>query len=211
MDYSLVLNFAPEDLEIINGASQKVAIAKPVSNSSADVIWVTFDPFESNTVQWEENYWIYASTVDTSNTGETISKLSEVQPGPAVDGAYYNFSNNATFGDYVTSPSVDPGTYAAINGMSWDKYNALTFGLAQSALINETVEERRPLSANSVLATQEIQMTPFTQVYVWLEGRFESSTIITDITGNKSSLTFGGGVNEIAVTYDGKSGRFTQS
>ena len=211
MDFSLTLNFNPENLELINGASQKVALAKPAGGSSVEVIWLAFDPFESNTVTWEENYWIYASTCSTAVTGEQITKLSEVQPGPAVDGAYYPFSNNATFGDYVSTADVDVGTYAAINNMSWDKYPTLTFGLAQSAMINDKLADRKPLSASTVLATQEIKMTPFTDVYIWLESHHESSTIITNITGNKTDVTFGGGVNDIAVTYDGKSGSFTRS
>lgn len=210
MDFSLTLNVEPNDLDVINGAQQKIALAKPVGNSSVDVIWLAFDPFESNTIQWSEEYWIYASTASVGKNGEKITKLSEVQPGPAMDGSVYSFSNNATFGDPVKSDKVASGTFAAKNDMSYTKYPALTFGLSQSAQINQKIQERKPLSASSVLATQNIQITPFTLVYIWLEGHFESSTIITDVTGTKATAKFGGGVNEIEMTYDGKSGVFHQ-
>ncbi|RED52369.1 hypothetical protein [Aestuariispira insulae] len=210
MDFTLTLNIEPKDLDVINGAQQKIALAKPVGNSAVDVIWLAFDPFESNSVQWEENYWIYASTAAVGKNGEKITKLSEVQPGPAMDGSVYPFSNTATFGDPVKNPEVKPGTFAAVNNMSYTKYPALTFGLSQSAQINQRLEERKPLSASSVLATQNIQITPFTDVYIWLEGHFESSTIITDVTGSRATAKFGGGINEIEMTYDGKSGLFHQ-
>ena len=210
MDFTLTLNIEPSDLDVINGAQQKIALAKPVGNSAVDVIWLAFDPFESNSIQWEENYWIYASTAAVGKNGEKITKLSEVQPGPALDGSVYPFSSTATFGDPVKNPAVHPGTYAAVNNMPYGKYPALTFGLSQSAQINQQIQDRKPLSASSVLATQNIQITPYTDVYIWLEGHFESSTIVTDVTGNQAVAKFGGGINEIEMTYDGKSGLFHQ-
>ncbi|PHS76731.1 MAG: hypothetical protein COB59_10550 [Rhodospirillaceae bacterium] len=209
MDYTLTLDIKPEDLEVINGAQQKIALAKPVGNSKVDVIWVAFDPFESNTIQWSEDYWIYASTASVGTNGEKISKLSEVQPGPATDAMLYDFTNNATFSDPTKSDDVNLGTFAAKNNMSYGKYKALTFGLAQSAQVNQKIQERQPISASSVLATQQIQITPFTHVYIWLEAHFESSTIVTDISGIKSVAKFGGETTEIEMTYDGKSGTFS--
>ena len=208
MEFTLSLNIDSKDLEVINGAKQKIALAKPVNNSSVVVIWVAFDAFESNTIQWQEDYWLYASTASVSVPGTVITKLSEVQPGPAVGGSVYPFSNNATFGAPVKSVDVPKDTFSATNNMSYAKYPCLTYGLSQSAQINQEIQHRRPISASSVLATQSIQITPFTIVYVWLEGHFQSSTIITDVTGTKSEAKFGGDINEIAMTYDGKSGVF---
>ena len=210
MDFSLTLNINPADLKIINGAQQKIAMAKPVSNSSVSVIWVAFDPFESNTIQWSEEYWLYASTASIGKSGEKITKLSEVQPGPSVGGSVYDFNHTATFGEPVLNSGIGSGTFAAKNNMPYDKYPCLTFGLSQTAQVNQHLEERKPLSANSVLATQQIQITPYTYVYIWLEGHFESSTIVTDVTGSSTVAKFGGSVTEIDLTYDGKSGKFFQ-
>lgn len=210
MNFQLTLNINPDDLNVINAAQQKIALAKPAQNQGIDVIWLAFDAFESNTVQWEEDYWLYASNTATSDNGAVISKLSEVQPGPAVDGSIYSFTNNATFDAPVPSTSVASGTFSADNNMSYDKYKYLTFGLSQSAMVNQRLEDRKPLSATSVLATQNIQITPYTYVYIWLESHFETSTIITDVTGNKATAKFGGGVTDITMSYDGKSGVFRQ-
>ncbi|PKR54099.1 hypothetical protein [Thalassospira marina] len=210
MDFTLTLNIDPKDLDVINGAQQKVALAKPVGNSAANVIWVAFDPFESNTIQWSEEYWIYASTASTGVNGEKITKLSEVQPGPAMTGSVYTFGQTATFGEPVKNPAIGSGTFAAQNDMPYDKYPSLTFGLSQTAMVNQKIQDRKPISATSVLATQQIQATPFTHVYIWLEGHFESSTIVTDVTGKQSVAKFGGSVTEIEMSYDGKSGLFHQ-
>ena len=210
MNFSLTLDILPKDLDVINSANQKIALAKPVGNGSVDVIWLAFDAFESNTVAWSEEYWLYASTVSVATPGTVITKLSEVQPGPAVGGSVYPFSNAATFGEPVKNADVGTDTFAATNNMDYAKYPQLTFGLSQSAQINQTLAERKPISASSVLATQSIQVTPFTDVYIWLEGHFESSTIITDVIGKKAVAKFGGGTNDIAMSYDAKSGIFHQ-
>ena len=208
MDFSLTLDIAPADLEVINSANQKIALAKPVGGSKVEVIWLAFDAFESNTVEWSEDYWIYASTVSTATPGALITKLSEVQPGPAVAGSTYTYSNGATFGAPMKNPEVGKDSFSAVNDMDYSKYPSLTFGLSQSAQINQKLQDRKPISASSVLATQSIQITPYTEVYVWLEGHFESSTIVTDVTGKQASAKFGGGINAITMAYDAKSGIF---
>lgn len=210
MKFELTLNFEPDDLRHISDANQKVALAKPTLGGSVEVLWLAFDPFESNTVTWTEDYWIYASTTSVARPGTVLTKLSEVQPGPAVTGSVYTFEDSATFSDPTPDKSVAAGTFAALNNMGYAKQPYLTFGLSQSAQVNEVPEDRRPISATSVLATQSIQMTPFTEVYIWLEGRFTSSTIITTVEGSKSSAKFGGGVDSIALVYDPKSGKFHQ-
>ena len=84
----------------------------------------------------------------------------------------------------------------------------LTFGLTQSALINQKPAERKPISATPVLATQFANMTPFSTVYIWLQSQFASETIITTITGKTSKARFGGGVNDLALKYDPNLGVF---
>ncbi|MBF2715219.1 hypothetical protein GOZ97_15805 [Agrobacterium vitis] len=212
MQYSLSLEFDTDVLSLIKDAGQRVAIAKPVGNGAPNVIWVDIDPFQVTTIEWEENYWIYAST-DSVEHGVSINKLSEVSPGPALDGGYYEFTNNNIFGPFRKNNSalaVNTGTFAAINNMDYDRYSSLTFGLAQDALVNKKLHERKPISAQTVLATQSIRMTPFTYVYVWLQAEFESQTIITEIAGTPSVAKFGGSVTDIALKYDPIHGIFGQ-
>jgi len=206
-DYTLTLNIDPVDLAIIKGAQQRITLAKPVGNGDPNVVWLSIDPFQSTAVEWVEDYWIYASTTAVVE-GASISKLSEVTPGPALDAGYYPFTSAAMFNEIQPSSSIPKGTFAANNDMPYSQYPALTFGLSQSALVNKKKADRKPISAQSVLATQQAQMTPFTNIHVWLQSRFASETIITKIVGKSSVAKFGGGVNEITLKYDPDRGIF---
>ena len=81
--------------------------------------------------------------------------------------------------------------------------------LLSLTIATTALSQLHPISATSVLATQQITMTPFTNVYVWLQSTFRSETIITNVTGNSAKAQFGGGVNEISLTYNSAAGIFT--
>ncbi|MBN8738755.1 MAG: hypothetical protein BGP24_12550 [Lysobacterales bacterium 69-70] len=206
-DYRLQLLIDPTDLSVIRTAGQRITLAKPVnSDSSPNVIWLSIDPFQSTEVQWSEEYGIYASTTAVQQ-GASITKLSETGV-PAQDGASYSFTSAATFNGPFSSGSVARGSYGAQNDMPNSNYPMLTFGLTQSALINQKPAERKPISATPVLATQFANMTPFSTVYIWLQSQFSSETIITKITGKTSKARFGGGVNDLSLKYDANLGVF---
>jgi hypothetical protein len=203
--YRLQLLIDQQVLPIIKGAGQRITLAKPVGGGSPNVIWQSIDPFVSTEVAWEEQYGIYASTVAITN-GAQITKMSETDI-PAQDGAYYSFTPATVFSGPFTG-SVPRGSYQANNDVPFNAYPSLTFGLTQSAMINQSPSDRKPISATSVLATQSALMTPFTNIYVWLQSNFRSETIITQITGNSSVAKFGGGVDTITMKYDPNLGVF---
>lgn len=208
-DYRLQLLIDPADLTVIRTSGQRITLAKPVnSDSSPNVVWLSIDPFQSTEVQWSEEYGIYAST-STVQQGSTITKLSETGV-PAQDGASYSFTSAATFNGPFSTSGVAPGTYGAQNDMPYSNYPQLTFGLTQSALINQKPSERKPISATPVLATQFASMTPFASVYIWLQSQFASETIITKIVGKTSKARFGGSVTDITLKYDPNLGVFVQ-
>lgn len=205
-NYRLQLQIDPVDLAIIRASGQRITLAKPVnSDSSPNVVWLSIDPFQSTEVQWSEEYGIYSSTTAVQQ-GASITKLSETGV-PAQDGATYSFTSAATFNGPFGG-GVAPGTYGAQNDMPYSSYPVLTFGLTQSALINQKPSERKPISATPVLATQFAAMTPFSSVYIWLQSQFSSETIITKITGKTSKARFGGAVTDINMKYDPMLGVF---
>lgn len=203
--YRLQLLIDPKDLEIVRASQQRITLAKPVSSESPNVVWLSVDPFQSTEVQWEEEYGIYSSTTAVQE-GASITKLSETGI-PAQDGSTYTFTPGATFNGPF-SGGVARGSYGAQNDMPYNQYPVLTFGLTQSALINQKPTERKPISATPVLATQFANMTPFTNVFIWLQSQFASETIITKITGRSAKAKFGGGVDDITLKYDASLGMF---
>ncbi len=207
-NYNLKLVIDPKDLEIIRASQQRITLAKPVnSESSPNVVWLSIDPFQAPDVSWTEEYGVYSSTTAIQD-GASITKLSETTPFPAQDGSYYSFTSGATFSGPFTGNGVQRGSYGAQNDMPYSQYPVLTFGLTQSAMVNQKLAERKPISATPVLSTQFSNMTPFTTVFVWLQAQYASETIITRITGKNSRARFGGGINDITLKYDPTLGVF---
>jgi hypothetical protein len=73
--YRLNINLEGVDLDTIYEAKQQVVIVKHTAECKSAVAWVSFRPFERNTIDWETTFAIYASSGETQN-GATISKLS---------------------------------------------------------------------------------------------------------------------------------------
>ncbi|QSJ14060.1 hypothetical protein JYQ62_19055 [Nostoc sp. UHCC 0702] len=209
--YTLDLAIDPKTLEIIKAAQLKITIAKPVGASSPNVTWLVFDPFEGNKVEWEEQYGIYASPTPITQNGAVISRLSETD-FPANDAAYYSFNSSATFSGPFTDFGVPGiGSYKVINNMPNTSFPALTFGLEQKASINGNGINPSPLNAAVVLAALNATFTPLTTVYVWLQAQFTSGTVITEVNGNASIITFGGSVTHKSLTYNPATGTFVPS
>lgn len=204
--YELELNFEPDVLETVQKAGQQIKIAKPVNGESPNVIWLSVDPFQSNVITWEEQYGIYVSDTKIQH-GAHITKISETN-FPASDHAYYRLTNANVFKGPFTDRDVRAGTFAAYNEVDYDKYQSLTFGLTQTALVNAKPHERKPLSATPVLSRQAVEMTPFTHIYIWLQAEFASETIISRIIGMPTMAKFGGDVQRLSLKYRPQLGTF---
>lgn len=204
--YQLDLSFDPSTLEDIQKAGQTIKIAKPINGESPNVVWLSVDPFQSNVISWEEQYGIYASDT-TLKQGARINKISETD-FPASDKAYYQLTDAHVFKGPYPDGDVGAGVYAAYNEVDYSKYQSLTFGLTQSALVNQEPRDRRPLSASPVLSRQAIEMTPFTTIYIWLQAKFVGETVISRIFGTPTVATFGGGVQAMSLKYKPELGTF---
>lgn len=207
MNYSLKLHIDPIDLATLKQAALNIILAKPVQEQSdPNVVWQSFDPFSDNSVDWAEVFGMYASTTSISH-GAQISKVSTIDP--AQDGAYYDFSQYATFVGPETGPGAPQGgTYKVNNNMPVANYRALTFGLMQSATINEQSSGLKPLNAASIPANLTAEFTPLTTVYIWLQARIQSETVITDVYSKHTKVVFGNGIFTNALHFDPNLGIF---
>lgn len=207
-DYTLKLNISTADLNVIKTAQLNIILAKPVSSGSPNVAWQVFDPFEGNIVTWTEEYGLYASNTAISN-GATIAKMSTV--ALANDAAYYPFSSSATFTGPMTGVGSPPAnSYMIRDDMPSSQYPSLVFGLMQSATINGVPAPSRPLNAVTVLSQFTATFTPYTTVYVWLQANLASETVVTQVVGNQTKVTFGGTVNSVSLTFNASTGTFVQ-
>lgn len=208
-DYTLNLEINPSDLATIREANQKIIIAKPVNGGSPNVAWLAFDPFQQNTVEWEENYGMYAS-LTTVQHGATISRLS-TSPYPAAPATSYTFNEYANFAGPTADSSVGPTTFQVVNEMPASQHPSLKFGLMQEAVVNGQTQGTKPLNIASVPAQNTADFTPVVTVFVWLQAHMESSTVITDVSSDHLKVTYTYD-NEITVHYENGMGMFaTQS
>jgi hypothetical protein len=206
MNFTLNLAIKDADLRVLATCGLRVTIAKPVGNGSPNVAWLVFDPFTENTVEWSEEYGLYASTVEIKQ-GARIYKMSE-SLSTVTDGKSYLFGRDQTPVFDPGSESCALGSFQIENRMAYDRYQYLTFGLTQEARINENPIGASPINAAIVPTQMSVTFTPRTTVYVWLQNIYSSGTIVTDIVSKTTAVEFGGDVTTNALEYDAAQGCF---
>jgi hypothetical protein len=193
LSYTLNIAFEKEDVRKINQIGERVILIKQTNPASSQnqVAWVAFDPFENNVVNWNEIYYVYASTNELQS-GARIKKASYEDAG---NGSVYNFKNNV----FSLDPNllVDPDTFGIYNATG----NDLSFGLAQNVTVNNSFFTAAPINATTVLAGQNVNFTPLTQVSVFLQKNTTDGLVLAKVFSNNYLAMFGNGLNEISVIY----------
>ena len=202
--YQLLLTIDPQSLNRILAAGQGIVLARNV-NGAANVVWATFAPFASNTVEWNDDYSIYASTTSIQQ-GAQIMAMSETG-FPAQSGASYTFTSSMVFSG-PNRGGASPGSYGIQNAAPADPFPTLTFGLVQTAVINQNPLSQAPLSATALFTNSQASLTPSPDVLVWLQANIQSGTIFNQIPGNATTARFGNGVSHVSLRYDSNRGVF---
>ncbi len=196
MSYTLNINLTKKQVDLFHLTGQNVVIAKPTRGGASNVAWQVFRPLEGNHVKWEEQYGIYASTAKIEN-GAELTQLSQTGY-PAMGSKTYPFLSSGTFGP--PTGSGEPGTFYSVNGYTEQSY--LTFGLFQTASVNGQKVVGNAISAAPVLQGANVEMTPYTTLYVWLQSQVVSNTVVTRVSTPKTEVVFGGPTTEISLGYD---------
>lgn len=213
MSRKLKLLVDKEDLRTLLAAQLRITLAKTINQNAPLLTWVTFYSRELATAEWSEDYWIYASTTKIER-GAMITKLTEVNPGPAQTGGYYQLTPAATFSEYHQSTSTPATDYMAYNSMPYSQYQMLTFGLSQSITVNDFLADRLPFWAENVPATYQVNFTPNSGIYIWLQNNFDSGMVfstqqqMSSSAGLRTLVRFLPGVDVITLKYDPNMGVF---
>jgi hypothetical protein len=211
MDLKLNLSVSEQDLRTFKAAGMRVTIAKPVGSSAPNVTWLVFDPFMQNTIEWTEEYGLYASTV-SMQAGTVITKMSDTLPKDTESGKFYLFGNNQipVFELNEANPPspIGQGSFGVKNYMLGSDYPYLTFGLIQAAVINNKATVPTFVNAAVLPPQTNAIFTPITTVYVWLQNAYRTGTVITDVQSNVAIVVFGGSVTENSLKYDSTKGSF---
>lgn len=146
--------------------AMRTAAALPYS-----VVWLAFQPFESNIITWSDACELFASTTpaQAGNVIATNATTSGAQPGDT-----WTLQN----GQFSRTSSGGSG-YLAANEQS----NGLTFGLLVSATVNGAAPVVAPLNVQPVLYNQLGQFTPGETIAVFLSSAGANGTIVPNIAG----------------------------
>ena len=184
-NYRLNIDFSKgEDLDVIYKAGEKVILVKHTEgNADSQIAWVTFSPMKHNTVSWETDYAVYASTSEIQN-GAQINMMSDTKATPKV---MYNFEDGY-FKNPVSSSMIGDNTYAINN--NYKEQQLLTFGLAQGVSVNHKAFPNKPINAILVPFGQSAQMRPIEKIDVYLMRNIETSTVVSKIFTPVFTVTY---------------------
>ena len=200
--YKLNVDFSDSALQNIYGAGMKLAIVKSVEgNSGVPVIWVSTLPFENNTIEWEEEYQLYASRQEAMH-GATISKLSETL---GITSLAFDFKDG-TFQDAHSDDVVGENEYGIHNAMQ--AYPSLTFGLAEAVRVNGDLQKGKPINAVSVLYNCKASMSPIEKVQVFLANDINDGVVHTREFSNAIEVIYEDNDVEKSIRYDETKGIF---
>lgn len=199
-NYKLNIHFTEKALKDIYAEHQRLALTKEVlGNKGKSVVWVSTLPFVRNTIEWEENYIIYSSVEEVHN-GANIEKLSDVT---AIDNVVYDFSS-AVFRNPKPSDCVNANEYAVHNAM--DRYDSLTFGLAQEVKVNGRAQKGNPINALPLPYNHTAVMSPTGKVKIFLASSVNDGIVMSKQFSNAIEVEFCGDETEKTITYDYEKG-----
>jgi hypothetical protein len=190
--YVLNIDIASSDLATIVGSGQQLSIIKSAAGGTP-VSWVTFTPFENNTITWTEDYYLYASQTEVQASA-TIQKLSQTA-GIANESQVYSFSNSV----------FSPGSASTLEGYlvqnAMTMYQSLTFGLAQGLTVNGTAQPTSPINAQVLPRGFQAQFIPYETVILVFNNTIITSQVYTRTASESDQITFGPGTSTQTVSF----------
>ncbi|PZF73274.1 hypothetical protein [Taibaiella soli] len=208
MNYTLNLIFTPEQINLIYETNMNVIIAKPVTDEKPELAWQTFRPMESNRLEWQDQYGIYASTIVPGENVD-ITKTTTLPIGAARN-ALYTLGRDGV----ISGPGKSTGgsnSFSVLNQFqNGSSVSFMTIGLTQDATVNGMTISANPLSAARVPYQNTAEMTPDTGIYISLQSQAPRN-MLAKVTSQMTRLVFRNGATEISATYNSDAGMFIQS
>ncbi|MEP0263714.1 hypothetical protein [Dokdonia sp.] len=201
-DYILTINFTDEQLNDIYNTDTRVILGKQAGGGEPHVAWQSFNPFQSNQVNWIEEYGIYVSNTQAQH-GAALTQLSSIPIGAAT-GKLYTLEPSGVISGPDTGGMAN--AFALLNQYSNQDY--ITVGLYQDAIVNGIEIIRNAVSAAPVLLASTTIMTPSITLYIWLQSQVTGNSVVTTVTSPMTELVFGGGISQTSVSYDTQTGMF---
>jgi hypothetical protein len=183
VQYQLNIAIDSKGLAQIYAASQwvtlvKSVVANPLQSGNLPIAWVSFQPFQQNSITWIENYNLYATTTQLT-AGATIVQTS-VTGAPVLTGWTYTFAQ----GQFTGAQGGAAGTFNMTN----QQQGMYSFGLAQQAVVNN-VPVIAPLNAVPVLNNESASFTPQENVSIFLSMISNNGVVLSQVASNALTVT----------------------
>lgn len=203
--YTIHIHFTNAQIETLYATGTNVILSKPPTGGLPNVAWQVFKPGPNNIVSWLEEYGLYASSTKITN-GSNIPQFSKTSV-PVYKNKLYTFEPSGV----ISGPSSGgfPDGFTLIN-----KYNVkdyMVFGTYQNAIINNTPITGNATASNYVLLNHSMYFIPCTNVYIWLQSKVKSNSIVENSTSPITKLEFPAGVSTLSIAYDSSTGTFIPS
>jgi len=205
--YTLKLSFTPAQLDLIQQTGMNVVIAKPVTDEQPVLAWQSFKPMQENTLLWQEQYGIYASTIKSGDSVD-ITQTSTVPVGAATNALYTLGSDGLISGPGSRAGSSN--SFSVLNQYQNGSANSfMTIGLTQDATINGMTIMGNALSAARVPYQNTAELTPDVNLYISLQS--QAPRMLAKVTSQMTRLVFRNGATEISAIYNSDAGMFIQT
>lgn len=191
--YTLSLDVSGDGVTRINSLQQVITIAKSTQITQAQrlsgprisptpVIWLAIDPFDSITVKWEADYFLYATdTFPEANASITVSSQTKNEVNA---GEKYQFTKGA-----FTGPGQgDPGWMEVLNDEQ--DQPLFNFGLIQKATVHgdSSASVQSPLTIMTAGFNETVGFLPKETVQIFLYLLCSNGTVISFVADNALSL-----------------------
>jgi hypothetical protein len=201
--FKLNIDLSSEDLHLLSQVNYKIIVAKTSSGGQPNVAWQAFQPVLRNTISWEEEYGIYASSTSLQN-GAELRKISETEI-PAIAGKLYSLQEKG-----IIESSTGDGNaqvFTLLNQYPTSPGTMVT-GLYQNAQVNGIEIAGNAVSAMPVHFKNSIEMQPCPTVHLWISSWPEGSSLTQPGTSTVTQLSFEDGINEITCYFDIRTSKF---
>lgn len=177
MQFEINITIDDLGLQQIYNSGQTVTLVKsvtasPLANGNLPVVWIAFQPAESNQITWIENYFIYASST-VLTAGAAIAMSSQTQESVQAGWTY-------TFAEGQFSGAMGVGSTFNVNDQANGNWN---FGLAQQATVNSS-SSLAPLNAQPVLFNEQASFTPIETVSIFLSTTNNNGVVISQVASD---------------------------
>lgn len=200
MIQQLNIQFSPSDLSQFLQSGQQVVLVRASNIPGPSVAWLTFSPFQQNTITWEENYEIYVSNTQLQ-PGAQITLNAAI---PAQPNQRYVLQSMFLQDAGPQNPPGEPGSFQVVN----QDFQMMAVGLAQSPQVNGAHAPASPINVVQVFPQQLTVIMPENRVWIFAAAFLQSGTVISQLPGNALPVDFQSGTTSVNVQYDASRGGF---